>query len=444
MLTRQRAQELFAEVTKYSTADETETLITSNRYALTRFANNHIHQNVTEEGLYLSVRAVGGHRTARAGTNKLDSASIRRLAEAALDLARLQPPHPELLRMPEPQMYRAVQRFVPATAELGPRERAEAVNNVIRRAEADSLTAAGVFSSGCSVMALFNSRGLRAFHEETVSEFSVTMVGSTSSGWAKKTRSNHLELDPEALADRAARKAVATAEPREIPPGRYAVILEPAAVLDLMGFLVFDFSGLAVAEQRSCLTARMGEKLFGSNIEIRDDVFHPLHLGAPFDGEGVPRQRVVLVEHGVPKNLVYARQTARKAGAEPTGHGFPLPNEYGEAPLNIVMEGGRHSVEDMIRSTERGLLVTRLWYIREVDPYRKIVTGMTRDGTFWIEGGELRYGLKNLRFNQSLIEMLSNVEMMGPPERAAGEESFEMVVPAMKVRDFTFSSVTKF
>lgn len=444
MLTRQRAQELFAEVTKYSTARETEALITSNRYALTRFANNNIHQNVTEEGLYLSVRAVADHRTARAGTNKLDSASIRRLAEAALDLARLQPPDPELLRMPEPQMYRGVQRFVPATAELGPRDRAEAVTSVIRRAEADHLTAAGVFSSGCSVTALFNSRGLRAFHEETVSEFSVTMVGSTSSGWAKKTGPNHLELEPDALADRAARKALASAEPHEIPPGHYTVILEPAAVLDLLGFLALDFSGLAVAEKRSCLTGRMGEKLFGSNIEMRDDVYHPLHLGAPFDGEGVPRQRVVLVEHGVPKNLVYARQTARKAGAEPTGHGFPLPNEYGEAPLNIVMEGGRQSVDDMVRSTDRGLLVTRLWYIREVDPYQKIVTGMTRDGTFWIEGGELRYGVKNLRFNQSLIEMLSNVEMLGPPERAAGEESFEMVVPPMKVRDFTFSSVTKF
>jgi predicted Zn-dependent protease len=188
----------------------------------------------------------------------------------------------------------------------------------------------------------------------------------------------------------------------------------------------------------------MGQKLFGSNIQIRDDIYHPLHLGGPFDGEGVPRQRVVLVEQGVPKNLVYARQTARKTGAEPTGHGFPLPNEYGEAPLNIVMEGGRHSVDEMIRSTERGLLVTRLWYIREVDPYQKIVTGMTRDGTFWIEAGEVRHGVKNLRFNQSLIEMLSNVEMMGPPERAAGEESYEMVVPPMKVHDFTFSSVTKF
>jgi len=444
MLTRPRAQELFQQVIKYSTADETEVLITSNRYALTRFANNNIHQNVSEDGLYLSVRAVADKRMARAGSNKLDEASIRRLAEAALELAKVQPRDPELLPMPGPQLYRGVDRFYPATAELSPKERAETVATVIRRAEADHLTAAGVFSSGASAMALFNSRGLRAFHEETLSEFSVTMMSPTSSGWAKKTATNHLELDPEALADRAARKALAASEPRELPPGRYTVILEPSAVLDLFGFLVFDFSGLAVAEQRSAWTGRVGQKLLGGNIELGDDVYHPLHLGAPFDGEGLPRQRVTLVEHGVVKNLVYSRQTARKLGVEPTGHGLPLPNEYGEAPLSIVMEGGRHSVDEMVRATERGLLLTRLWYIREVDPYQKIVTGMTRDGTFWIEDGEVRYGVKNLRFNQSMIEMLSRVEMMSPAERAAGEESFEMVVPAMKVSDFNFSSVTKF
>jgi len=443
-LSRQRAQELFHEVTRYSIAKETEALITSNSYSLTRFANNCIHQNVTEEGLQLSMRAVIDQRMARAGTNKLEPDSIRRLAESALDLARLAPRDPDLLPMPGAQMYRALSRFDPETAELSAEARARAVTAVIKRAQADHLTAAGFFSSGSAVTALFNSRSLRAFHEETLSEFSVTMMGPTSSGWAKKSSGTYHELDWEALADRASRKALAGAEPREIPPGRYTVILEPAAVLDLLGFLVFDFSGLAVAEQRSFLTDRLGQKIFGSNIEIRDDAFHPLHLGTPFDGEGVPRQRVVLVEHGVAKNVVYARQTARKLGKEPTGHGFPLPNEYGEAPMNIVMEGGRQSIDDMVRSTERGLLVTRLWYIREVDPYQKLVTGMTRDGTFWVEDGEVKGGVKNLRFNQSLIAMLSEVEMMTPPERAAGEESFEMVVPGMKVRDFNFSSVTKF
>ena len=173
-------------------------------------------------------------------------------------------------------------------------------------------------------------------------------------------------------------------------------------------------------------------------------MFHPLQAGAPFDGEGIPRQRVSLVEQGVASNLVYARATARKMKKAPTGHGFQLPNEYGEAPMNIVMDGGRKTVDDMVKSTERGLLVTRLWYIREVDPYQKIVTGMTRDGTFWIEGGEVKHAVKNLRFNQSLFDMLNQVEAMSAPQRTAGEESFEMVVPAMKVNEFNFSSSTRY
>jgi predicted Zn-dependent protease len=153
---------------------------------------------------------------------------------------------------------------------------------------------------------------------------------------------------------------------------------------------------------------------------------------------------VTILEHGVVKNLVYARQTAHIMDTQPTGHGFPLPNELGEAPLNIVMEGERSSLEDMVKSTPKGLLVTRFWYIREVDPYQKILTGMTRDGTFWIEDGQVRHGVKNLRFNQSIVEMLRQVEMMGQPQRTAGEESFEMVVPAMKIREFNFSSLTKY
>jgi len=270
------------------------------------------------------------------------------------------------------------------------------------------------------------------------------MLENTSSGWAKRTSPQWQELAPEDLADRAARKALDSREPREVPPGKYTTILEPAAVLDLLGFLFFDFGGLAVQEKRSCLTERVGTKLFGENISARDDVFHPSQSGAVFDGEGIPRKRVTLVEKGVVKSVVYARATAHRAGVEPTGHGLPLPNEYGEYPLNIVMEGSKTSLEDMIRSTERGLLVTRLWYIRDVDPYQKLLTGMTRDGTFWIEGGEVRYGVKNFRFNQGVIEMLNQVESLGPPQRTSGEESFDMVVPAMKVRDFNFSSLTTF
>jgi len=443
-LTRQRAHEIFDKVLKYSTAEETEVMTSASTFALTRFANNTIHQNVVEETASLSVRLVTEGRMARVSTNKFDEVSIRQLCEDGLVLARLQPPDPDLLRMPGPQTYRAVDRSFPETAELTPQARAETVAQAIAGAEADHLTAAGVCASGNSAYALLNSRGMQAFHEETMSEFSVTMMSDTGSGWAKKTAPNFLELEPQELAERARQKAVASREPREIPPGRYTVILEPAAMLDLLGFMVLDFSGLAVHEQRSCLTGRVGQKLFGEDIHLRDDVYHPLQTGAPFDGEGIPRQRVPLVEKGEVKNLVYSRRTANKMGAQPTGHALPLPNEIAEAPINIVMEGDRSTVEEMVKSTERGLLVTRFWYIREVDPYRKILTGMTRDGTFWIEEGQIKNAVKNLRFNQSLIDMLAQVEMLGPPQRTAGEESFEMVVPPAKIRDFNFASTTKY
>ena len=188
----------------------------------------------------------------------------------------------------------------------------------------------------------------------------------------------------------------------------------------------------------------MGKPIFGKNISVTDDAYHPLQLGAPFDGEGMPREKIALVQNGVPKNLVYSRASAKIAKKKPTGHGFTLPNEYGEAPMNLVFCGGSDSLEKMIASTDRGLLVTRLWYIREVDPYEKIMTGMTRDGLFLVEKGKVTSAVRNFRFNQSLLEMLKNVEMMGPAIRATGEEAFEMVVPAMKVRDFHFSEVTKF
>jgi predicted Zn-dependent protease len=246
------------------------------------------------------------------------------------------------------------------------------------------------------------------------------------------------------MARNASVKSSASRQPKEVPPGRWTVILEPSAVLDLVGFLFYDFAGTAMADQRSCFTKRMGKRIMGENITLHDDAYHPLQSGAPFDGEGIPRQKILLVDKGVPCNLVYSRATAKKMKAKPTGHGFSLPNDMGEAPMNLVFNGGKSSVDEMVRSTERGILVTRLWYIRDVDPYEKVLTGMTRDGTFLVRDGRIAGGIRNFRFNQSVLEMLSNVEMMGPAVRAAGEESFEMVVPSMKVRNFHFSEVTKF
>jgi PmbA protein len=444
MLNETQCREVFDLVCQSSDADETEAIVSGGRSALTRFANNTIHQNVEEEGVSLSVRTVFGGRTARATTNRLDADGIRRAVEECSALSKNSPVDPDLQSMPGPQTYAAVNRYWEATAAAGPAERAAGARAMIGEAEKRGLTAAGIFATGEGFQCLMNSRGLLAWYRDTHSEASVTMMAADSSGWAKADSANLADLNPRAMADRAAEKAAASRNPVEIAPGLYPVILEPSAVLDVLGWMYYDFGGLSVAEQRSFLTNRTGTKLFGDNITIHDDVRHPLQTGAPFDGEGFPRQSLTLVEKGIVRNLVYAQKTARQAGATATGHGFPLPNEMGEAPMNIVMEGGTASVDQMIASTERGILVTRLWYIREVEPYEKVMTGMTRDGTFLVENGKVTRGLRNFRFNQSLVKMLNNVEALGPTVRAAGEEAFEMAVPAMKVRDFHFTEVTKF
>ena len=429
---------------KSTGAEETEVHVDEADESLTRFANNAIHQNVAEHGLTVSVRTVVDWRTARATTNRVDEDSLRGAIDASLSLAHSQPKDPRLLPVPGKQRYRKVERFARPTATLTPEDRARAVRRACDLAVKRGQVAAGIFASGQSQTAMGNSRGLFAAYRETHAEFSITMQEQPAASWAKANAANVRDFDPQQLAERASEKAHRATNAQELAPGRYTVILEPSAVLDIVGFLFYDFAATAVADKRSCLNDRMGKQVFGKNISVVDDAYHPLQLGAPFDGEGMPRQQVLLVDRGVPRNLVYSRASAKLAKKKPTGHGFMLPNEYGEAPVNLVFSGGESSLEEMIASTERGLLVTRLWYIREVDPYEKIMTGMTRDGLFLVEKGKVGTAVRNFRFNQSLLEMLQNVELLGPAVRATGEEAFEMVVPAMKVRDFHFSEVTKF
>jgi PmbA protein len=466
MLTKEQAADIFERIKKQSTADEVEALFYGGRSALTRFANNVIHQNVAEENYGVSVRTSFGGRTARASTNKLDEESLKRVVRASEDLAKVQHPDPDLLPIPDPQERDRVSpggrlappqsRYFSETAAVTPELRAERVRKIVTVADHHKLTTAGIISNSEFVEGIFNSRGLNDWHTQTSAEMSITMLALDSSGWQKANSPDARTLDPLALAETAARKAIESAAPREIPAGKYTVILEPAAVLDIVGFMFWDFGGQAILDERSFLNNRIGTQLFGENVNIWDDVAHPLQSGAPFDGEGMRRQRVQLVKNGVVPRVVYARGTAermkksehatRVGPIEPTGHGFPLPNEMGEMPMNIVFGEGRNpqTVEQMISSTERGVLVTRLWYIREVDPYEKILTGMTRDGTFLVENGMLQDGVRNFRFNESLIHLLSNVEAMGMPVRASGEESFDMVAPAMKIREFNFTEVTKF
>jgi predicted Zn-dependent protease len=462
LLTQDQAASIYDRIKKLSSADEIEVHFSGGRFALTRFANNTIHQNVEDVNHVISVRTVFGKRTARATTNKFDEDGLRRVVESSESLAKVQHPDPDLLPIPDSHeainnsAHNAPPRYFEQTAAITPQLRAEGVSKIVGVAQKHNLTTAGIFSSSESVEGIFNSRGLNRWHTQTSAEVSITMIGGDSSGWQKSNSPNVINLDPLRLAEVAAQKAIGTAHPKEIPAGKYTVILEPSAALDIVGFMFWDYSGMAILDQRSFLTGRIGTKLFGENITIWDDFSHPLQSGSPFDGEGITRMRVPLVENGIVKRVVYARATAermkhsdqkdRVGPIEATGHGFPLPNEIGEMPLNIVFapSANPQTLEQMIASTERGVLVTRLWYIREVDPYEKIVTGMTRDGTFLIENGRLQHGIRNFRFNESLIAMLSNIEAMSIPIRACGEESFDMVVPAMKVRDFNFTEATKF
>jgi PmbA protein len=459
MLTQSHAEKIFEKIKKFSTVDEIEVIFSSTDFSLTRFANNTIHQNVAEVNEAASIRVAFDGKTARATTNRFDDEGLKRAVQSAESIARVQEPDQDFLPMAEASEGKGPggpSRWSDQTAAIAPGARAEGVGKIVAVAKKNKLVTAGIYSSAQSAEAVINSKGLSVYHRQTSAEVSITMLADSSSGWQKANSTDVRNVDPVRLAEIAAQKARDSRSPQELPPGKYTVILEPAAVLDLVGFMFWDFGGLAILDQRSFLNNRIGTKLFGENITIIDDVAHPLQSNAPFDGEGVHRQRVNLVEKGVIRNIVYARSTAAKmrkseykdkvGSINVTGHGFPLPNEMGEAPTNIVFvtPGNEQTVEQMIAGTERGILITRLWYIREVDPYEKILTGMTRDGTFLVEDGKVKHGLLNFRFNQSLIEMLNNVETIGKPVRASGEEAFDMVVPAMKIRGFNFTEVTKF
>jgi PmbA protein len=458
MLTQSQAAAIFDRIRKLSTAGELEVSFSGGSSSLTRFANNVIHQNMTEESSSVSIRVAIDGRTARSTTNRLDDESLKRGLTAAETLAKVQEPDPDLLPMAENggPPTKVPSRHFAATAALTPQDRAQAVEAIVNIAKQHNLTTAGIYSSAEGFEGIFNSRGLTDWHTQTLAEVSITMLGDNSSGWQKLNSPDVARLDPKSLAETAARKAAESINPLDLAPGKYTVILEPAAVLDTVGQMFWDFGGLSVLDQRSFLCDRVGSKLFGENLNIWDNAAHPLQAGPAFDGEGMRRQPVQLVANGVVNQLVHARATAAKIAKSDiaakvgplhaTGHGFSLPNEMGEMPQNIVFADPTNpqTIEQMIASTERGILVTRLWYIREVEPFEKLLTGMTRDGTFLVENGKIKRGIRNFRFNESLLHMLSNVEAMSLPARACGEESFDMVVPAMKVRDFNFTETTKF
>lgn len=426
-----------------SRADQTEVLVTAGREGLTRFANNAIHQNNFVASVGISLRAVVGRRIGVARTNDPSAESLTRLAGQALDLARNAAPNEEFVSLPGPQGEAACQASAaPTTLAFGPEDRAGAVQVILGVARESGLVAAGQFTTGDDATAVANSLGIEAHWHNSSTRCRVVMQGADSSGFAEAVAEEVYSICPETLARRAAQKAVQSAGPREVEPGKYTVILEPLAVADMIGTLAaYDMHSLAHQEGRSFTSGHIGEKVCGENINIWDDGCDPRATMKPYDYEGVVRRRVSMIDGGVLRGVPYDSFTAgREPGAVNTGHALPAPSGWGPVPLNVFLGTGEHSVEEMIAATDRGILVTRFHYTNMVHPVRTVFTGMTRDGTFLIEKGQVVAGLKNLRFTQSILEALSHVDMIGE-EGAFFEEAW---VPALRVQGFEFSSGTQF
>lgn len=427
--------------------DEAEVILGNSDQSLTRYANNVITQNVHESNTTeLIVRLIKGGRVARATTNKIDEASLKKLVLDTAELIRYQKQDQKILPLIRKQTYHPVDNYVEKTTSFSVHDRVEAIRIAVSECEKRGLTASGIFSNGAGVLVIANSKGVFAYHKETQSEITLTALTSDSSGWANDQHKDVTQINPLSVARTAIDKALGSQNPVALPAGHYTVIFEPAAVTNFLLFMSWrGFSALPYQEGRSFLSGKMGKQVLGSNITIVDNVYHPQSLGASFDFEGMPKKEVILIEHGIAKNVVYDRETALKAKTFSTGHALPQPNAHGPAPSNLILMPGDSSLEKMIKSTQNGILVTQLHYTNLVEPMQLILTGMTRNGTFLIENGHVTKGIKNMRFTESIVKTLSNVETISKESKY--DNAFfggGFVVPALKVRDFNFSSETKF
>jgi len=447
---RARVEAILKRALGFSRANEFEAYIGGGNYSLTRFANSVIHQNVNEKRHMLSARSVFGKKTGRAVTNKFGDEDLASTVRTSEVIAKAQPDIPELLPVAEPQSYQQVNAFDADTAAFSPAARADAVSKAVELCRKNGLQAAGYFSTGSGSLGSYgeigplgmaNSRKLFAYHLGTDASFSITAMSGDSSGWAQASSWKVSDINAEELASIAIEKAKRSANPRSLEPGKYTVVLEPAAVAELLGYMAWvGFGALQVQEGRSFMSGKIGQRLFGQTVSIYDDVYQDLLRGRPFDYEGMPVRKVPVIEDGVIKGPIYDRATAAKESRQSTGHGLPVPNTQGPQPASIVMSArGAVSLPDLVGGADRCILVTRFWYVNIVDPMKMILTGMTRDGTFLVEKGKISTGIRNFRFNQNIIELLNNVRAMSVPVRSGG-----CVVPGILATDFNFSSGTEF
>lgn len=443
MLSQEDAKRIIEKALSYASAEETQVSLGGGATGDTRFAVNTVTTSGFRDQVTLVITSRYGMRSGTSTSDTLTDESIARTVKAAEAIARLSPEDPETVPALGPQTYTPVTNgWDEATANAGPEWRSKVAAAVLGPSQSKNLIAAGFVQNGSGFQAIGNSNGLFGYARATNANYSTTVrtiIGTGGgSGWAAAEGNGIGAIDGAAVAARAIQKAEGTANAVAIEPGKYTVILEPVAVADLVTFMMFFSNTRAADEGRSYLSKkgggnRKGEKFFGDQVSLYTDPNDPIAPGAPFAGDGQPARKMDFVRNGVVTNLFTDRYWARKTNTEPT----PFPT-------NLIMQGGPTSVDEMIASTERGILVTRFWYIRLVDPQTVLLTGLTRDGTFLIEKGRIKSAIKNFRFNESPVIMLNNIAAMSPSDRVTGSNGggFSVMMPGLKVDNFTFTSLS--
>lgn len=444
MIEPQKAYSIIDQILEASKAEQTEVILFSNQSGLTRFANSEIHQNVEENDATVLIRAALGKRLGVMSTNDLTRAGLKRAAREAADVAKNSPENPDFAGLTPPRPHPEFEPFAEDAAAFSVSRRATQVGRMVRIAKRKNLECAGFVSQSVVAVAVGNSLGVKNYSRVTQVGGQIVAYGPTSSGIAEGVSFSREALDFSALAREAVQKAVKSADPIDLEPGVYPVVLDHYAVGDCLTYMGYvGFNSKAVQEQRSFLNGQIGAQLFSPLVNIEDNAYSPDNAGLAFDFEGAPRQRVRLVENGVVKGLVYDSMTAAKDGCPSTGHALPPPNTFGPMPLNLVMKPGESERDALIAAVDRGVFVTRFHYTNLVDPKKLIVTGMTRDGTFLIEGGKIRKGVKNFRFTQNLVEAFKDVSLVSNRLVCSGEW-IKAATPAVKIDRFNFTSATLF
>ncbi|HSU13781.1 TldD/PmbA family protein [Longimicrobium sp.] len=441
-ISRDEAEAIARRTLAFTTADDARVNLQSATHGNTRFARNQVSTAGDAYDATLTVTTAFGKKTASATTNRFDEESLRSVVQTAERLARLVPEDPEYLGELGAQQYPRTSGYFESTANLTPEQRAAAVNAITRPAEAQGLISTGFLDIVTGSTAVATKKGLFAYDTSTVSNLTTTVrtPDGTGSGWAGGAANDWTRMNPAEMADRAIRKAQLSRNPRAVEPGKWTVILEPTAVANIVQLMAGSMDARQADEGRSFFSKagggnKIGEKFLDQRVTLVSDPASGIAPVSAFSNQGLPNRRMVWVENGVLRNLQYSRFWAQRQNREPTGFAD-----------GFEMAGGNSTIEEMIRSTERGLLVTRFWYIRAVDPRTILYTGLTRDGTFLIENGQITSAAKNLRWNESPIFMLNNVEAMSAPVRVSANESGDadgpVVVPAVKAHDFTFTSLS--